>query len=215
MNERVTAIKLFEKMSAGSIEFLFLRNSHQLTDEMLSRGKDIDILVNPKDKPAAHQLLRANGFFVDPRFSVRPYLYGVDRFRYYRSLKSNLRIDICFQLTLESTNEQREIVPLEKKFQVAAFSTAVVSGEFHWLKQLAPGLRLLYEVSYAMFNKRGDEEMLQKCFEAYSDLSEVEKSTLKMDLETVFFKFTPVLIQCIERGAASQLFNQYIKFRDY
>ena len=91
----------------------------------------------------------------------------------------------------------------------------MVSSEFHWLKQLAPGLRLLYEISYAIFNKRGDEKMLQKCFEAYEDLSEVEKLSLNKELETVFFKFTPILIQCMERGAAGGLFNRYLKFRDY
>ena len=204
-------VDIFSLFCEYDIEYVMLRGVSNLLPHNIDSGKDIDILVSKKDKDKVHSLLVKNYFFNDPRLSEYTYLYGVDRFRYYRNIFYGINIDICFQLTCSSLNNG-EIVPLDKLIQNDVFKNVILNKKDPWKRELSLENQIVYEISYAFFNKSGDNRRLKSAFERFNP--EMRKDVY-VKLETIFFKFTPIIMKHIQENNCDEVYSKYMSFKEY
>jgi hypothetical protein len=204
-------IEIFELFDKAGIRYAMLRGVARLLPSQLDKKKDIDILVHKNDKLKLHKILRRGLFIIDPRLSEYTYLYGVTEFRYYRNFFHNIAIDVCFELTCQSLNEG-EVVPLDKVIQNNAFDNLVVDREFNWKKELSVENQMIYEISYALLNKGGEEGVIQNAYKT-NDKEILRKVENK--LEMVFFKYTSTLMQLLKNSHYEEIYSSYLTFKEY
>lgn len=177
--------------------------------------KDIDILVDIKSESLMKRLLLKRGFFVDPRLSERKYLYGVNRFLYFRSLRTNLRIDVCFQLTVDSINGNREVVPLHKKLQEDAFAGIEQDEGDSSRYRLSKKVDFVYLFAREFFNHQLRPNRVQEILYDWQRLSQAEKCYVNDVLPLLFFNFAPRITEALDNQALYGLFSKYLRYRNY
>lgn len=207
--------QIFSDFLSHEVDYVMLRGSADLLPDGLDSKKDIDILVSPKDQHKVHKILKKKFFFVDIRLSEFSYLYGVDRFRYYRNIFYRINIDICYQLTCQSLNSSKEVVPLDKSIQGDIFLNIDVDKKFQWKRQLSLDNQVIYELPYSLFNKYGDVGRLKSVCKKFLTLDSDQRSRVEVKLGKIFFGFTPTLIRKLSDEKFESLYKDYKEYQEY
>lgn len=211
--KRALFSKIILDLSKHGVRYAVLGDTRSLECE--KSKKDVDILVDIESESELKRLLLKRGFFVDPRLSERPYLYGVNRFLYFRTFFSSLRIDVCFQLTVDSINSNREVVPLHKKLQFDAFAGIdLVPGGSDYCR-LSKNVEFVYLFAREFFNHRLRAERSETLLVMWQKLSDTEKCYVYDVLPLIFFDFAPKIIESLEQNNLDRLFSNYIRYRNY
>lgn len=200
-------LRLFQD---SNIRYILLRSSVNYNKKILTKWKDVDILVHPNDRLKADKILKKKLFIVDPRLSQNTYLYGVIPFRYYRNFFYQLSFDVCYQLTCQSLNNN-EICPLHKDIQNSAFENAQYVDDL--IISLSDYDSIIYDLANVIFNKKGNSDILVNIKNKIKNINDIKE--FKDQLTLVFFNFTPKLIDIIQSGKLDSLYEEYIKHRDY
>ena len=211
----ITLKKLVDRMTEASISYACLRESNKLLlDDVLAQEKDFDILIPLHQKTRIHRLFRNLGYIEDPRIHNWKYLYNATPFRYYRNLFGGPPVDVCYQLCVKSTLSSKIIVPLHKEIQSFAFDGITLCPHTN-CAVLGDCAQFVYESAYFIFNKKGDNKILNKLRKKYYLLSEQEKKLSIKMLTHVFFSFTAKFIELVEDPNGVDVYKQYLQHGDY
>ena len=210
--KRELVTNVLRKFNDVGIRYALLRSSIDYQIIEIQDWADIDILVHPDNRDKAHNILRENGFIVDPRLNRHTYLYGVAPFRYYRSFSAKIAIDVVYQLTCKSLNDG-EICPLHKEIQEKAFQND--ADKYEVIKKLPKAVEVVYEFTYTLFNKNGNEEKLRDIYKKVEQVQDKDKDELEYMLGLVYFRFAPVIIDKFKNKEVANIKQDYLKFKDY
>jgi hypothetical protein len=208
-------IAIFSQLNLCSEQYLLIRNINNELPNNLTIGKDIDILINKKNKFLFSNFLHERGFksVKHPLFNDI-FLYGVDKFEFKINSKNNIILDLNFQLVCRSFNAG-EWIPLDQTIQESAWENRIFieheSGLSYWT--LGHEDEFVSLLVRSVFDKKYFLEGYVTRIEELLGLIDIAIVQSKLDL--VFFKFTSVLLNLIEKKDYSNIIGEYVKFKDY
>lgn len=206
-------LKLFENLNENGINYVLLRNSGYKIPSEHPSDKDIDILVRKSSQKKFHETMWRNNW----KEIKHPwnfgnnfvFLYAMDRFEMYT--KSNLNIDICYQLNCRSIN-CGEWMPLDQSINDSVWYNKKKNSVYPWYEMNIED-QLVHLITRCIFDKKNfsigyisDIDMLYK---------KADIEILFNKLKCVYFKFTSILIESIESRKYENLVKRYIQFTGY
>lgn len=211
--EKEKIINLFQLLNDNNIEYVLLRNINNELPENLSSNKDIDIMVRKDSKASFHSLMKENGW----RRVQHPwdfgnnfvFLYAMDQLEFYN--KNQMALDVCFQLCCRSVNN-REWMPVDQIIQKSVWDNRRKNPKWGWYELCNEDLlihillRCIFDKGYFSDGYINTINELIKCV----DINEV-----RIRAEVIFFKFTPILLECLKRHEYESLIKSYLTFIDY
>ncbi|MDD3084043.1 MAG: hypothetical protein PHP82_03400 [Candidatus ainarchaeum sp.] len=206
-------INFFEKLNQSEINYILIRNINSELPNSLIIGKDIDILVNKKDKKKFIEFMKNNNFVeIKHPFSQDKFLYNLDKFKMFKN-DSNILIDVCFQLANRSTN-LGEWIPLHKNIQESSFKNKkfLKFGKLSCFC-LSSEDELVILVSRSILDKKNFQDGYIKRIEYL--LEKTNKIEVKYKLSLIFFKYALVILQKLKNKEYSFIINNYISFKEY
>jgi hypothetical protein len=208
-------LKIFKFLNEENIEYILIRNINNELPDKLKIGKDIDILIDYKNKKDIIQ------FFFKYNFNIVPhphrnniYLYGVNKFTFLKNKVNNIIFDLNFQLMCRSLNAG-EWIPLDQMIQESAWKNRrfeKVSDDFgYWT--LGYNDEFIALVVRSIFDKKEFQDGYINRIEELKnkiDLKDVEEK-----MKFIFFKFTPFLLEMIEKQEYENIIKNYLQFKEY
>jgi hypothetical protein len=207
--------EVFDCLKEHSIEYVLLRNMGDELPYKLKKTKDIDLLINPRDKKKLKKILVSNGW-LEGRHPWNfgdnfVFLYSMDKFLVFN--KNNIALDICFQINCRSLNNG-EWFPLDEIVQESVFKNkkeeALGDGSVFRLSNEDEFIHLL---TRAVFDKKViPEDYIEKIMSLYEKINR-EDVIEKLDL--IFFKFTSTLLKMVAAKEFNVLRHKYLTYKDY
>jgi hypothetical protein len=204
----------FAALNDASIEYVLLKNIDEELPNRLIRGKDIDILVRAGELSRYFDLLARLGFSetVHPQSSRMGWVfaYGAsDCFMHTNS--GGLMVDVHCELCLKAL-EGNIWIPFERHINEAVWMTRVLDSDNGWWV-LNNKIGFAYLVSRCMFDKSYFSPPYRAHIRRWAGLLDDEE--VRGILRTVFFKFTPTLIEMLREERYDSIVDTYISFGDY
>ena len=125
--------------------------------------------------------------------------------------KSDLHLDVCFQMSCRSLNDG-EWIPLDESIQKSSFQNKR-EVESPWLYELSYEDELIHLVTRSIFDKKKFESPYIERIEFL--ISKIKVDSFSEKCEKVFFKFSSSLISLIEQKKFSEIRIKYLSFKDY
>lgn len=206
--------ELFNDLNTSKIAYLLIRNIDNEISSNLNQGKDIDLLFKPSDKHLLKSFLASIGYkqIRHPHWNSE-YLYGVDKFQFYKNKKNGILIDAQFQLSCRSL-DAGQWIPLDQVIQQSAWDNSItVSTTNIEYNTLSPVDELVTLIARAIFDK--------KCFpQSYINrittlLHDLQHSQITHKLSLIFFQYTNSLLQQLDKGDFDKIILNYYQFKDY
>ena len=204
--------KVFKLLNENKLDYILLRNINNEIPLNLKIGKDIDILI--KDKKLINLLKKYNFQMISHPHRNNIYLYGVKKFVFMKNYRNNIIFDLHFQIAVRSLNAG-EWIPLDQEIQKSAWENKrfeKVDKDFgYWT--LSYNDEFITLIARSVFDKREFQPGYIKRIEELKskiDLKDVEKK-----LKLVFFKYTPYLLEQIEKKEYKNIIKNYIQFKEY
>jgi len=213
--EKSEVINIFKLLNSSNLKYILLRNINNELPEKLEVGKDIDILINKKDKSKFIYFFKNNGYKTIPHpFKNDTFLYGVDKFEFKYNDNNKILFDLTSQLVVRSL-DAGQWIPLDQKIQESAWNNRrfkKIDEEFgYWT--LSHNDEFITLVARSIFDKREFQEGYIRRIDELKDKIDIEDVKEKMGL--VFFKFTPYLLEMIEKKDYENIIKNYIQFKEY
>ncbi|ACM92803.1 hypothetical protein NAMH_1663 [Nautilia profundicola AmH] len=208
-------IRIFKKLNDSNLKYILIRNINNELPNKLKIGKDIDILIHKKDEKKFVNFFKENGYDSIPHpFRNDIFLYGIDKFEFKYNNNNNILFDLNFQLVCRSLNKG-EWIPLDQEIQKSAWENKrfeKVNEEFgYWT--LGYNDEFLTLIVRSIFDKREFQEGYINRIEELKEKINLKNIERKMKL--VFFKFTPYLLDMIEKKDYKNIIKNYIQFKEY
>ena len=210
---KVQDIKYIFGLFNNNIEYILLRNIDNKIPNRLELMSDIDILVNKSDTNKLSKLLTESGYYENnSHCSSDIYLYGVDKYRQF--IKNDVLLDIQFQLMARSL-DAGQWIPLDQIIQESAWKNKRLEQRgnnfVYWT--LGYDDEFICLVVRSIFDKKefqnGYKKNINKLFLM------IDKDEVIKKLNMVFFKFTPYLMDMIERQDYDKVIINYLQFKEY
>lgn len=210
-------LDFFALLAKNKIDFRLIKNISGELPSSLKNGKDIDILVNPKQKQEFASVMSKNNFLL----RTHPYgkengwhfLYQVPPCQFWQlnTEKITFYIDVSFMMMCKSL-APKSWVPLNKPFQDAAFENSKWNENLGCF-QIEEKTAFAYKIVRCVFDKRGFPNAYINEIKSQKKFLQDEK--VRSLLEAEFFKFTPRLISLLQNDEYESICKAYISFSDY
>ncbi len=141
-------------------------------------------------------------------------MYGVDRFEFKYNNNNNILFDLNFQIAVRSL-DAGQWIPLDQSIQKSAWK----NRRFEQLNEDFGYWTLSYEdefvslVARSIFDKNEFQSGYVKRIDELSSI--IEKLNVIEKLNTVFFKFTPFLMDYIVNKDYENIIKNYLEFKEY
>lgn len=195
-----TTLDMIKKISEADI-------SYALLDE---ENRGVRILLEESDKQKFLKLAKTNGWKKLRDKSGDLYLYGIERFWYYQM--EEIRLTVCFRLACRSTLNSGW-VPLDRKINSGALNRTVSDGSNSKIRRLEPTDELCYLLAKCVYTdhifQQCDRERIQKC------LIQVKEPEVSDKLAGIFFHFTPVLLDMLQKKEYEDIERALWQYADY
>ena len=206
-------INTFNLLNESKVNYILLRNIDDKIPYNQPLLSDIDILVPKKNFNVISNLLIKASFYENKNHCINDiYLYGADKHRQF--IKNNVLLDFQFQLMVRSL-DAGQWIPLDQKIQKSAWENKrfeKISEEFGFWT-LSYNDEFLTLVVRSIFDKREFQEGYIKRIEELKEKIYLNDVIKKMEL--VFFKFTPYLLEMIDKKDYKNIIKNYIQFKGY
>ena len=212
MQKEVFLKNLFQVLCQKKIDYVVLRN-HDEIPSGVTLDKDIDLLVHPNQTKQVRKVFDSMGFYrrVDSK-KEHIFCYGTCPHEHFFSKSEDVHVDVIFQLMYRSPN-QGEWIPAHQDIQESMWNNRVYDNTFIGCWRPDSTDEMLHLLAHGIFDKQGISSVYQKKLSLL--WPKVDKALFKICLEHLFFKFTPTIIQLIERNEFEGLFEKYISFKEY
>ena len=204
--------KVFKLLNENQVEYILMRNIDNELPNDLEIGKDIDLLI--KDKKAIVKILKNNNFKkITHPHQNNIFLYGVEKFEFYKNDKEVL-FDLNFQIAVRSL-DAGQWIPLDETIQISAWKNRRFeqqSEDFgYWT--LSYDDEFISLVARSIFDKKEFQDGYIKRINELQPLLGKEEVVKKLNM--VFFKFTPYLLEMIEKQEFDKIITNYLQFKEY
>ena len=204
--------KVFKLLNDNNIDYILLRNTNNEIPNALKVGKDIDLLV--KDNILIDFLRKQNFNIVSHPHRNNIYLYGVKKFIFMKNKINNIIFDLHFQIAVRSL-DAGQWIPLDQKIQESAWKNKrfeKIDEDFgYWT--LSYNDEFISLIARSIFDKREFQEGYIKRIEELK--SKIDLKDVEEKLKLVFFKYTPYLLEQIEKKQYNNIIKNYIQFKEY
>lgn len=208
---------VFKLLHEHDIEYILLKNIDDELPCKLKIGKDIDILVHPECWQKFLKLMPEMSYveLVHPHGEKAgwKFLYGMDSCHQFEHLKSGVQIDAYAQLATKSIG-MNAWLPLDKTIQVSIWKDKVWEDKKQWWQMDDKNL-LVYLVTRSVFEKEAFTPVYVKELEKLKFLLEESKEEIEEKFSTIFFKFTPTLMNLLKERKYDEIRMKYLAFSDY
>ncbi len=204
--------KVFKLLNKNQVEYILMRNIDKELPNDLESGKDIDLLI--KDKKAIVKILNNNNFKkITHPHQNNIFLYGVKKFEFHKNDKEVL-FDLNFQIAVRSL-DAGQWIPLDETIQISAWKNRRFeqqSEDFRYWT-LSYDDEFISLVARSIFDKKGFQNGYIKRINELQPLISKEEVVKKLNM--VFFKFTPYLLEMIEKQEFDKIITNYLQFKEY
>lgn len=206
---------IFQLLNKSKLPYILMRNINTELPTSLEVGKDIDILVNKKDEKKLVEFFHKYSFdTIDHPFKYDIFLYGVDRFEFKCNNNNNILFDFNFQIAVRSL-DAGQWIPLDQTIQESAWKNKRFeqqSEDFgYWT--LSYDDEFICLVVRSIFDKKEFQSGYKKRIDELFDM--INKEEVIKKLNVVFFKFTPYLLDMVEKKNYDEIITNYLQFKEY
>ena len=210
--ENQEIINIFKLLNKNNIKYILMRNIDNELPTHLEIGKDIDLLVNNREKIV--DFFKNNNFKkINHPHQNNIFLYGVKKFEFYKNDKEIL-FDLNFQIAVRSL-DAGQWIPLDETIQLSAWENRRFeqqSEDFgYWT--LSYDDEFISLVARSIFDKKEFKDAYIKRIEELFVLINKEEVVKKLNM--VFFNFTPYLLEMIEKQEFDNIITNYLQFKEY
>ncbi|WP_456379213.1 nucleotidyltransferase family protein [Lutibacter sp.] len=201
----------FAIINDAKINYILLRNIDNELPEKLQLNKDIDLLVNEIDADKFQNLLVKNGWKQKKHpLGHFPFLYGIKPFQFY--FKNGIHLDICYQLSCRSLNKG-EWFPLDMVIQEDLWKNKIEIADKPWKYRLTYEDEFVHLITRCVFDKKTFNK-------GYTDRLEellvlINKETVYHKFEVIFFKFSKIIFEMIEKKEYENIITNYLQYKNY
>ena len=205
----------FFSLLNDNVVYILANNIGNELPKRLVKGKDIDIIVHPDYYEKLKKLLHLWGY----RKIIHPYgedvgwkyLYGMRKAYKYRHINSGIEVDVYDCLCTKSAM-MNAWLPLDKKINANIWMEKQWDSKNKWWI-LDDATMLVYLITRCVFEKNSFSELYKMEIEKRKQY--LANKVLIEKLESVFFKFTSVLIKLIQDRKYYNIISRYYSFVDY
>ena len=204
-------IDLFSLLNNENINYILIRNINNELPKSLPLNKDIDLMINEDEASNFNHLMQRNGWKQKNHpLGHFPFLYGLKPFEFY--FKNGIHLDICFQLACRSLNKG-EWFPLDLQIQEDLWNNKLKTLASPWKYQLSIDDEFVHLITRCVFDKKEFND-------AY--INRIEQLKIGIDhnivfskFEVVFFKYSKLLFEQINKKEYDKIITNYLQFKDY
>ena len=209
-------VSIFNLLNSKGMEYILLRNIDNELPDGLKIGKDIDILVHKKDESKFIDFFDLHGYSaIKHPFRNNVFLYSADKFEFkYNNKNNNILFDLNFQILVKSL-DAGQWIPLDNNIQLSAWENKRLEhqegGISYWTLSYEDEFVCL--VARSIFDiKEFKEGYIKRIINL---LPLIDKNSVILKFNLIFFKFTPHLMKLIEKNQYKNIIKKYLAFRDY
>lgn len=211
-------IGFFQLLNDHDIEYVLIKNVAGELPDRLCDGKDIDILVNLSDRNKFTELMKTHGFLyrVPPLGKDAGYQFGYQlpeyQFWQMRDIKQTFYIDASFKLMCKSLTPKFWVPLDEERINRQIWNHKVWDNLLRcW--RIDDKILLVYLLARCIFDKKRFSPAYIATLEPLRPLLwDVEVIAM---LETLFYRFTPLLQDFLQQREYGQICHAYLTFQDY
>ena len=204
-------IDLFLLLNNENINYILIRNINNELPKSLPLNKDIDLMINEDEASNFSHLMQSNGWKQKNHpLGHFPFLYGLKPFEFY--FKNGIYLDICFQLACRSLNKG-EWFPLDMQIQEDLWNNKLKTLDSPWKYQLSIEDEFVHLITRCVFDKK---DFNNGYIERIEQLKKVINSNIVLSkFEVVFFKYSKLLFEQINKKEYDKIITNYLQFKDY
>lgn len=209
--------ELFSVLNHSMIRYVLIKNIADELPYALKNGKDIDILVHPKDQEAFSRLMLENHYVR----TVHPvgegngwrFAYSLEPSEFWKrvDISDELYIDVNFRLCCHSFSEKTWI-PLDRIINVDVWEHRRFDVDRQWWR-MDDDTTLIYLIVRSVFDKQIFR--MEYIREIEKLAGRLQQQEVKEKLSLIFFNFTTRLIELLRCKKYSEILHEYVTFIDY
>lgn len=204
-------IKIFDALDAQGVNFVTLRGFN-LIPYHVSINQDVDLLIHPDSIEQSKQIFKRFGFeCTHPKAPDTLFLYGTHPNLWCDHKQLDVRLDVVQELAYKGLNKC-EMVPMDKELQISIFQNKRRVAEI-WKYMPSYKDEFLMLICRSIYDKRTVPKNYKDRIEQLYDKISPQKR--QQHCKIVFLKFTPGLLDTIEKKETEHIFERYITFCDY
>ena len=207
-------IDIFTLLNKSKLNYIVIRNINSELPCNLKNNKDIDILIQKKDRSSFLNFFNDNKYkkIIHPHRN-NVFLYGVDKFEFYKN-DANVLFDLNFQIAVRSL-DAGQWIPLDITIQESAWKNKRFKYEnkdfAYWI--LSYDDEFICLIARSIFDKKEFQDgYIKRINELFIRINQKE---VTKKLNMVFFKFTPFLMKMIEKKEFTKIVTNYLLFKEY
>lgn len=212
MVEAKIIIDFFKMLNESNLNYVLIKNDDNVLPNCLESDNDIDFLIQPIDYEKLIELCVSNGYEKKVGESCKRY--------FLEQLREDLlfKYDDCYFHFYEAlpcsplTNMGDCKMALERGVQEYIWEHKVWDEINQWwiMDDIAI---LLYLLVRSVFDKKEFKEKYIREIEKRKQL--LDKEDFKRLAQTVFFGFTPMLIELVKAGKYEHVLGKYLSYSNY
>lgn len=214
--DKSVVINFFSELNSSKVSYILLKNIGNELPGRLKKGKDIDIVVDQRDKELFEKVMQRHFVKELPPYGIKngwAFLYGLEEYQFWKGKSScgDLYIDASFALACKGLMPNVWI-PLDSKIQKRMWENRTWDKENnYWITDRET--RFVYCIVRSIFDKKEFEKK-------YIDEIEKEKEVIDWGvvreiLPLVVFKYADKLEHMIMEGKYDSIISEYISFTEY
>ena len=189
-------------------------NAIYLYNEFNNRlDKDFDFICKINDRNKIVKLLKKNKFKklnIRTFYNKNHYLYGALPYDTYTNNK--ITFDIAYELSFESLDNQ-QYIPLDIVVQEYLWRNLIDIKYYKFLKYPSYEIQFIYFLCKSIYTKKSMNDHYKKII--LNTYPYVDKILINIFLSKIFFKFSDTLVMKIKSNDILDLYNTYLKFKEY
>lgn len=202
---------IFTKLQKNKISYILLRGHLDIPCNV-SIDNDLDLICKLEQKEEINSFFKELSFkhYEDSKES-NIYLYHAKPHDHYYCEKRDLHIDIVYNLSYQSPNKG-EWVSVHQVIQDSVWQN-IIKSDTLWVYQLSDTDLAVHLICHSVFDKKEFKD--KHIAQLEKVIGNINKDKYYYLLELVFFKFTPYLIDLIEKQNYDVIIKNYLEFKEY
>ena len=205
----------FELLNSSGVRYVLIKNIHNELPDRLAIGKDIDILVDERDRIKFRFLMKNIARqYIHPCGKENGWInmYDLPEFELWRIYqKDDLLIDVTYKLCCRSLMP-KVWIPLVNTIQEYIWEHRSYDTENDWWI-LDINTRFVYYIVRCVFDKREFNSVYKKEIQAAKTL--IDRDVVSGMFDVIFFEFSPTLFQMIDHDELDGIRSAFLAYHDY
>lgn len=171
-------------------------------------------ICRPEDKVTISNLFKNYGYLNAPYFTFSKangyiFLYPMIEPDFF---VLDDCVEIVYQLSVDAYSLEYAVIPLDKSINEGLIERCTYNDKEGYY-QIEVVDMICFILADAVFSKNSFDDTTKEYINQH--LNELDNDITLKKLESIFFKFTPVLIHLLKNNLYDHIMHEYYKFSDY